>query len=112
MVSKWWHYSSYSLVALIPAAFLFPANPVVDYSLALVLPFHSHIGLNMVVTDYVPPAMRTVARGGVLVLTSIALLGLLFINIQGEGLVGTVSHLWGGNNNKKKKGEEEGGMSD
>ena len=56
--------------------------------------------------------MRTVARGGVLVLTSIALLGLLFINIQGEGLVGTVSHLWGGNNNKKKKGEEEGGMSD
>ena len=101
MVTKWWHVTSYTMVGLIPAAFLFEPNPVVDYALALVLPVHSHIGLHMVITDYVPPAFRTAARGLTLLVSAVALLGMLAVNVKGDGVVGTVSKLW----HPKKKEE-------
>lgn len=35
-------YISVSLVAMVPAAVLFPSTAVVDYGLAVVLPLHGH----------------------------------------------------------------------
>ena len=103
MVTKWWHATSYAMAGLIPAAFLFGSNPVVDYGLALVLPLHSQIGLNMVITDYVPPALRSAARGVTLLMTLVALIGMLSVNMRGDGVVATVGKVWHADEVKKEQ---------
>mmetsp|Transcript_1867 Transcript_1867/g.4220 ORF Transcript_1867/g.4220 Transcript_1867/m.4220 type:complete len:99 (+) Transcript_1867:422-718(+) len=66
----------------------------VDLALGLALPLHSHITCNMVISDYVPPSARRVARAGLAGLTAAAVLGLLKVNLTGPGITGAVRQLW------------------
>jgi succinate dehydrogenase (ubiquinone) membrane anchor subunit len=92
------------LTALAPAALMLApnsANMPIDYLLAIVIPFHSHVGLNMVVADYVPKAMRTMARSGVLACSVILFAGVMKLNVSGVGLTETVKALWREKKEKK-----------
>jgi len=92
------HLGNLALAGLTPAAvflpkdssFLFP----VDLALGLALPLHSHITMNMVFSDYVPPKLRGVARGGLAGATAVTVLGLLHLNLKGPGLTRCVKQLW------------------
>ncbi len=81
---------------LTPVAFLAPSSMSmpIDLVLGVLFPFHSHVALNFVVTDYVPKQSRGLARGVVLAATVIAAAGILKLNLQGPGLTETIKSLW------------------
>eukprot|EP00968_Pinguiococcus_pyrenoidosus_P001546 scaffold69_cov248-Pinguiococcus_pyrenoidosus.AAC.40 len=91
-----------------PLAFILPQGYTmpIDLALNVLFPIHGHIGLNYVVTDYLPkifpasffPAARIAVAG----LTGITFLGLLKLNLMGPGLTATLKSLW-----KKPKEESE-----
>ena len=66
----------------------------VDLALGFMFPFHAHVGMNYIISDYVPRATRGVARAGLLGLTIVTTAGLLRLNISGPGLTGTIKALW------------------
>ena len=37
-------------------------NMPVDLALGVIFPLHAHIGMNWIISDYVPPAMRGSSR--------------------------------------------------
>jgi len=85
------------LAVLAPAAFVLSPtgmNFPVDVLLGVLLPVHSHIGLNIIVSDYVPKSTRPAARALVLAVSVIAAAGLLKLNLQGAGLTESVKSLW------------------
>jgi succinate dehydrogenase (ubiquinone) membrane anchor subunit len=92
-----YHKSGIVLLGLAPAAVLLSPtslNAPLDYLLAIIVPFHSHVGLSAVVTDYVPKAYRTLARAGVLGASIITFAGLIKLNIKGPGITETVKSVW------------------
>lgn len=95
--TKYFHMSALALMALVPTAIAYSPsslNTPVDLLLGLVIPFHSHVGMNGVVSDYVPKAYRTLARSSVLGATVLMTLGFLRLNISGPGITETVKSLW------------------
>lgn len=85
------------LAVLAPAAFLAGPTPLsmpIDIALGVIFPFHSHVALNYVITDYVPKPARGAARAALLAATVIAAAGLLKLNIEGPGLTESVKSLW------------------
>ena len=96
-MNKWYHTSGTALAVLAPVAFaVSPSamNMPVDVVLGVLFPFHSHVALNYVISDYVPPAARSGARAALLAVTIITAAGLLKLNLQGPGLTETVKSLW------------------
>eukprot|EP00636_Phaeomonas_parva_P018296 CAMPEP_0118853792 /NCGR_PEP_ID=MMETSP1163-20130328/2250_1 /TAXON_ID=124430 /ORGANISM="Phaeomonas parva, Strain CCMP2877" /LENGTH=139 /DNA_ID=CAMNT_0006786405 /DNA_START=88 /DNA_END=507 /DNA_ORIENTATION=+ len=83
-----------------PIAFMLPTGYTmpVDLALGVLFPIHSHIGLNYVVTDYLPKILPTsifpAVRMGVAGLTGVMMLGLLRLNIGGPGITQTLKSLW------------------
>jgi succinate dehydrogenase (ubiquinone) membrane anchor subunit len=73
-------------------------NMPIDLSLGVLFPLHAHVGINAIVTDYVPKAIQSSARFGLAGATSIAILGLLKLNVFGVGMTETIKSLW-----RKKK---------
>ena len=72
--TKMYHYTVYGSVALFPVALaLSPSklNIPVDVALGLIFPIHAHIGMNYVISDYVPKGLRGAARTGWLGVTAI-----------------------------------------
>eukprot|EP00499_Haloplacidia_sp_CaronLabIsolate_P002328 CAMPEP_0196772744 /NCGR_PEP_ID=MMETSP1104-20130614/2397_1 /TAXON_ID=33652 /ORGANISM="Cafeteria sp., Strain Caron Lab Isolate" /LENGTH=130 /DNA_ID=CAMNT_0042142885 /DNA_START=116 /DNA_END=508 /DNA_ORIENTATION=+ len=91
------HKLNYVLLAGVPIAVVFAPSPLakpVDLLLGVVLPLHAHVGLNAVITDYVPSALRQPARGAVLVTTLLVTLGLLRWNLAGDGMTASAKALW------------------
>lgn len=70
------------------------ANVPIDYMLAILIPFHSHVGISHVIADYVPKAMRNIARAGLFGASFILFSGLMKLNVSGPGLTETVKALW------------------
>jgi succinate dehydrogenase (ubiquinone) membrane anchor subunit len=66
----------------------------IDVTLGLLLPFHSHVAMNYVVTDYVPKSLRGPARAALLAVTVVAAAGLLKLNLTGPGLTKSIKSLW------------------
>ena len=94
---KLYHYSGFALAMLTPIAiFMSPSgfNVPIDFALALIFPFHSHVALNYVVSDYVPKPARQPARIALLITTVVTVIGLLKVNIQGPGITETLLSLW------------------
>lgn len=99
------HLTSVSLMGAVPLAFVLSPSPLVlpvDLALGLILPVHAHIGMNNVISDYVPKNVRTFARLGWLGATSLMLLGLLRVNLEGPGITEVVKTVWRESPNKKK----------
>ena len=69
----------------------------VDMGLAVMFPLHGHIGMNYVLTDYVPKISKAalgpsrVALAGV---TAVSILGLTKLNLEGPGITGTLKAFW------------------
>jgi succinate dehydrogenase (ubiquinone) membrane anchor subunit len=85
------------LAGLTPVAFVLSPSVInmpVDILLGLVFPFHSHVAVNYVISDYVPKANRSMARMALLATSVITVVGLLKLNIQGPGLTETIKSLW------------------
>ena len=62
-----WHKCNLAILGLTPLAFvLSPSalNMPIDMALAIALPFHGHVGMNMVLTDYVKKIFGKGAVGG------------------------------------------------
>ena len=95
-VLKYWHMSSGLLIAAFPVAMVLSPSKVVlpiDLGLAVALPFHMHVGMMGIVSDYVPPAMRTMARAGMTGVTVVSTLGLIRLAL-GPGLTESVKAVW------------------
>ena len=91
------HMSHIALLVGIPAAVVLSPSVLVlplDLALGLLLPWHAHVGLVNVSDDYVPRPYRALARGGLLVVSVLATLGLLKINLCGAGITESVKSLW------------------
>lgn len=95
-INRAYHSSALALAVLTPVAFALPASMALpaDLLLGLLFPFHSHVAMNYVVTDYVPKASRGAARALVLATTVIAAAGILKLNLEGPGLTETIKSLW------------------
>lgn len=76
------------VVAPTPAAF------VVNSALAVLLPYHSHVGVKQIIDDYVPNDLVFIAKVSLTVLTFITVVGLLTLAYQGVGVLGVLGQLW------------------
>lgn len=103
-LNKYYHKSSLVLAVLTPAAFLVPSSVVqpIDVTLGLLFPFHAHVAMNYVISDYVPKGSRPLARGLLLAASLVGTAGLLKLNLTGPGLTSTIKALWKGKSNDKK----------
>lgn len=102
-LNRLFHKSGVALAALSPLALILPTHAAlpVDLILGVVIPLHSHVALNYIVTDYVPKNLRSGARFGVLAATLLAAAGILKLNLEGPGLTGSVKALWADKAEKK-----------
>ena len=96
-LNAWYHSSGLVLAALTPIALIispYKINMPVDLALGFIFPFHSHVALNYIISDYVPKAARSVARASLLLATLTAAAGILKLNVQGPGLTEALKSLW------------------
>ena len=96
-LNRYYHLSGLALAGITPVALvLSPSilNIPLDYALAVGLPFHAHVGLNYVISDYVPKQMRGFARMGLFGVTLCTVFGILTLNWEGPGLTQTIKGLW------------------
>ena len=93
------HKTSLSLLVITPIAFLVPQQMTMpfDILMAIAFPLHAHIGLNWIITDYLPGVgPKGALRYGLVGVTAVTLLGLLKVSTGKDGLVGTVKATWKG----------------
>eukprot|EP00322_Chrysochromulina_rotalis_P029422 CAMPEP_0115847052 /NCGR_PEP_ID=MMETSP0287-20121206/10180_1 /TAXON_ID=412157 /ORGANISM="Chrysochromulina rotalis, Strain UIO044" /LENGTH=142 /DNA_ID=CAMNT_0003300867 /DNA_START=16 /DNA_END=444 /DNA_ORIENTATION=+ len=73
-------------------------NMPVDLALGIFLPIHSHISMNLVITDYAKKFLGKgsvgPARYGMAALTGLTILGLTKLNLTGPGITETVKSFW------------------
>ena len=95
---KVFHASNVAAAILLPVAAFSDSGSAVqtaaNWAIAGVLPLHGHIGMNWVITDYIPPASQGSVRALTLAASVICFLGLARVNAQGDGVIDTVKHLW------------------
>ena len=94
---EFYHYTSYAMVAGIPASFLLgaPVSTVVDLACGVIVPLHAHIGMRSVLVDYVhEESTREAVIMGLTVLTVGSAAGLTFFNINDVGLTEGVKALF------------------
>ena len=94
------HKVNLALLGLTPVALAVgqPLQFVADMALAVALPLHGHIGMNLVITDY---AKKFVGKGAVgpsraamAFFTGTTILGLLKLNLTGPGITESVKAFW------------------
>lgn len=107
-LNRLYHGSGLVLAGLVPLAFISPSTITMpmDIAASILIPFHSHVGLNYVVSDYVPQARRPLARALVLAATIVATAGLLKLTFHGPGVTHTIKSLWEEKKPKAKKAKE------
>lgn len=96
---KLYHKTHMVALAGAPIAFaLSPFSPMlnmpVDLVLGLAFPLHCHVGVNWIISDYVPPAARGASRLAMAAATVMCTLGLLKLNLTGPGITETVKTIW------------------
>ena len=98
-MNKAYHASNVALVGLAPLAIALHPSALsvpIDVALAVVLPVHAHVGMNYIISDYVPRGVAGGVRAAMLGVTGATVLGLLYLTASGEGVVGSVKQLWRG----------------
>jgi len=95
------HKINYALIALTPVALVLSPSALsmpFDIALGIVLPIHSHISMNMVITDYAKKIFGKgailPARYAMLAVTGTTLLGLAKLNLSGPGITATIKSFW------------------
>ena len=95
---KIFHGTGLAAAVVLPAAIFSDSgsnlHTVCDWAAAGLIPLHGHIGLNWIISDYVPKASQGNVRVATLVASVLTLFGLVRINLQGDGVIDTISYLW------------------
>ena len=98
---KLYHKVNLGLLGLTPLAIASEGSALsfpVDMALAVAFPLHGHIGMNYVITDYIPKLFGNAARGPARIImcgvTGLTTLGLVKLNIEGPGITGSLKALW------------------
>jgi len=96
---KFYHKTHLAMLGLVPLALVAPTSALttpLDLLLAVAIPVHGHIGMNWVITDYVPPAFQAGARAGMLLASTLAVAGLVKLSLdeEGPGFIGSLKALW------------------
>lgn len=65
-----------------------------DFAMGFTIPVHALIGMQGVVSDYVPPSKQGPVRMGTLALAGVMGLGMLKVNMLGTGVTRSVKHFW------------------
>ncbi|KAJ8613802.1 hypothetical protein CTAYLR_004906 [Chrysophaeum taylorii] len=95
-----YHMLNLGVLWLTPVALVSPPplTSICDTIIALAFPIHGHIGMNYVLTDYVPKVFGKGARGPARVImlgvTTATTAGLLKLNMDGPGVTGALKALW------------------
>ncbi|OZJ02135.1 hypothetical protein BZG36_04798 [Bifiguratus adelaidae] len=96
-----WDFERAIAVALIPLTvfqFSYGAHPLTDGLLGVILPLHCHIGLDAVITDYIPkrrtPRLYKFATWSLRIATVGVLYGCFCINTETVGMTELVQRLW------------------
>lgn len=76
-----------------------------DLALGVGIPLHAHIGMNAVITDYVPKSVKGPARAALLGVTGLTVIGLTYLNISGPGITESIKALWKGPKGEKVASE-------
>ena len=63
-------------------------------AMGLAIPVHSLIGMQGVVSDYVPPALQRPVRLGVVGAAGVMGLGFLKLNLLGPGVTRSINQFW------------------
>eukprot|EP01147_Barroeca_monosierra_P000762 gene762-4052_t len=84
---------SVALVGLVPAAFVAP-GPFVDYSLAVAMPLHTYMGMDVVLTDYVRDSLKPLAKFLNATIHTVTLGGLLYFNAHDVGVCEGLKMIW------------------
>merc|ERR1719465_5665 len=91
IATKVYHWSTLATLGLTPVALALSPS-------ALNMPIDSHIGMNYVISDYVPKFIGKAARGPARVvmfgITIITTAGLMRLNLFGPGITETLKTLW------------------
>eukprot|EP00039_Didymoeca_costata_P018687 m.334550 g.334550 ORF g.334550 m.334550 type:complete len:148 (+) comp17381_c0_seq1:45-488(+) len=85
---------SVGLLGLLPAAVAFPGQAV-DMAIAIALPVHNHMGMDIVITDYIHGAVAPklcVALNWIVGGATMA--GLVYFNINDVGITAGIGQLW------------------
>jgi len=95
---KLYENSHMALAGLVPVAALGHDGSTLtrfaDLALGVVIPIHSHIAVNGVISDYVPKTYIGASRYVALGTSIVALVGLTKLNLEGPGISATVKSLW------------------
>ena len=96
-----YHKVNLALLGATPVALATSSTPLsfpVDMGLAVMFPLHGHIGMNYVLTDYVPKMFGKSALGPARAImagvTGVTVLGLVKLNLQGPGITGALKSFW------------------
>mmetsp|Transcript_27856 Transcript_27856/g.61529 ORF Transcript_27856/g.61529 Transcript_27856/m.61529 type:complete len:139 (+) Transcript_27856:36-452(+) len=95
--TKFHHLANVLLLGLFPVAVISGPSMVslpIDLALGVLVPAHAHIGINYVISDYVPKAIRGAARFGMVGVTLVTIAGLTRLNLDGVGITESVKSLW------------------
>merc|ERR1711907_527455 len=94
------HKTNMLAIGLTPIALVMPDNvglTAINVFLGIAFPVHGHIGMHGVLTDYVPKISKGMlgpARMALLGFTTVTVLGLLKLNLAGDGMTQSVKALW------------------
>ncbi|KAI9034496.1 succinate dehydrogenase membrane anchor subunit [Hyaloraphidium curvatum] len=106
-----YHWDAERLLSVATAALcLAPAvtgagNPMVDFGLAFAVPLHTHMGFDVVLTDYVPyrkfGSLYTVLAWGLKGLTAVVIYGAYQFNTNDVGITELAKRVWQANTKKE-----------
>ena len=96
-----YHQLNIAAIGLGPLALMAPSSLTfpIDLVLGVVIPLHSHMGCNDVISDYSKkvtkaPWFENGLRKGAFAMTVITFLGLLRLNLEGPGITEGIKSLW------------------
>ncbi|KAK9760048.1 membrane anchor subunit of succinate dehydrogenase, Sdh4 [Basidiobolus ranarum] len=99
--SMHWNIERALSIALIPLTFypmIYGSQPIVDYSLGIILPAHCHFGFQAIITDYLPhrktPIFNIASSWALRAATALTLYGCYELNSNGDGISETIKKLW------------------
>lgn len=104
-LNRYFHQTGVALAILVPLAFQHSSEAVsiaANLAMTPIIGFHALVGMNNVVTDYIPKQFRTGARFMVLGSSLLIVLGGVALIFQGHSFTGLVGDLW----KRPKKAEE------
>lgn len=95
-----WSYERILSIATIPliASAFTMTHPHIDFALGIVLPLHCHLGMDCIITDYLPKrrvgVIHPIAKTTLGLTTLLSLYGLYKLNTEDVGITEYVKKVW------------------